>query len=607
MERTKEQLAALLEQSANYGKQLLEEKFALERETEQLREKHLEKQEELTQQIFELRRKLEVANNTVASLQEDASERSMIQKKREASEIDQLKHESQVAKKAYEDKIRNLEFELDERTRKITSSNAESEKREKLVADLRAENAELRSGVNEKSANDEVQAAAVDRLQRELLSLQQETEERDAREAEAEMERRKLEYLKTEAEMENEDLRRKLVGCENDVGRLKEDILCLEQLLENERMAQQKAGDQRGNSLFGELDDQRKKAEEAFQLLKNRYELMEEKHGKAKETIKRLNADIQALLLVSCSSQVDEKEYAAIGQDVKRLKDEVEEKEKEIDELKLAVKTKEEAIGRLKVARMEVGAGNDGGGEERTKRNNSGGVKEEAGSHGANEDAFVKYYKNCLERQKEETAEMEKRWKDEIMEKILVRDENTKLKFENAMVKRESQRQKTENCKLTMKMTEMKNEMAARTTNRTSGGDGGAAETKATPNDAPPQKKQKIVVEKMPEDWKMKRYSESDKPSVADSNQTLEESPPLVAASLPPDCSILAPLPTQAEGSPSGPGSPYSPLEKSANAVNSAASVTSSTTPERKTTTKKKIKVLSEEEGVMKPEECNQQ
>ena len=101
------------------------------------------------------------------------------------------------------------------------SSNAKSEKREKLVADLRAENAELRSGVNEKSANDEVQAAAVDRLQRELLSLQQETEERDAREAEAEMERRKLEYLKTEAEMENEDLRRKLVGCENDVGRLK--------------------------------------------------------------------------------------------------------------------------------------------------------------------------------------------------------------------------------------------------------------------------------------------------------------------------------------------------------------------------------------------------
>ena len=69
MERTKEQLTALLEQSANYGKQLLEEKIALERETEQLREKHLEKQEELTQQIFELRRKLEVANNTVASLQ----------------------------------------------------------------------------------------------------------------------------------------------------------------------------------------------------------------------------------------------------------------------------------------------------------------------------------------------------------------------------------------------------------------------------------------------------------------------------------------------------------------------------------------------------------
>ena len=103
----------------------------------------------------------------------------------------------------------------------------------------------------------------------------------------------------------------------------------------------------------------------------------------------------------------------------------MEEKEKEIDDLKLAVKTKEEAIERLKVSRMEVGAGNDGG-EERTKRNNSGGLKEASGSHGASEDAFVKYYKNCLERQKEETAEMEKRWKDEIMEKILVRDENTK-------------------------------------------------------------------------------------------------------------------------------------------------------------------------------------
>ena len=44
----------------------------------------------------------------------------MILKKREESEIDQLKHESQVAKKAFEDKIRNLEFELDEKTRKIT-------------------------------------------------------------------------------------------------------------------------------------------------------------------------------------------------------------------------------------------------------------------------------------------------------------------------------------------------------------------------------------------------------------------------------------------------------------------------------------------------------
>merc|ERR1711990_636838 len=106
--------------------------------------------------------------------------------------------------------------------------------------------------------------------------------------------------------MENENLHRKLVGCENDVAKLKEDILCLEQLLENERLNQQKSVDSRGNSLFGELDDQRRKAEEAFQLLKNRYAAMEEKHARAKDNIKRLNADIQALLLVSCSSQVDE-------------------------------------------------------------------------------------------------------------------------------------------------------------------------------------------------------------------------------------------------------------------------------------------------------------
>merc|ERR1712126_360690 len=118
-----------------------------------------------------------------------------------------------------------------------------------------------------------------------------------------------------------------------------------------------------------------------------------------------------------------------------------------------------------------------------------------ASSDGAGDDAFVKYYKNCYERQKEETAEMEKRWKDEIMEKILVRDENTKLKFENAMVKRESQRQKTENCRLTMKMTEMKNEM---TTTTKEGGSGGGEESKAG-NEAPPQKKRKVVVEQMPE------------------------------------------------------------------------------------------------------------
>ena len=69
MERSNEQLQALLEQSANYGRQLLEEKIALERETEEMREKYLEKEEELTQQVFELRRKLEVSNNLVTSLQ----------------------------------------------------------------------------------------------------------------------------------------------------------------------------------------------------------------------------------------------------------------------------------------------------------------------------------------------------------------------------------------------------------------------------------------------------------------------------------------------------------------------------------------------------------
>ena len=73
MERSKEQLQALLDQSADIGKQLLQDKAALEKEIEELREKHIEKEEELTQQVYELRRKLEVANNTVSSLQVGAS------------------------------------------------------------------------------------------------------------------------------------------------------------------------------------------------------------------------------------------------------------------------------------------------------------------------------------------------------------------------------------------------------------------------------------------------------------------------------------------------------------------------------------------------------
>ena len=75
-----------------------------------------------------------------------------------------------------------------------------------------------------------------------------------------------------------------------------------------------------------------------------------------------------------------------------------------------------------------------------------------------------------------------------------------RLKFENAMVKRESQRQKTENYKLTMKITEMKNDFSATTAPKADG---------AVSVDPPPQKKQKIIVEKMPEDWKMKGFSDS--------------------------------------------------------------------------------------------------
>lgn len=69
MERSKEQLQALLEQSAGYGKQILEEKVALEKEVDELREKHLKREEDLTQQVFELKRKFDVASNTIASLQ----------------------------------------------------------------------------------------------------------------------------------------------------------------------------------------------------------------------------------------------------------------------------------------------------------------------------------------------------------------------------------------------------------------------------------------------------------------------------------------------------------------------------------------------------------
>ena len=47
------------------------------------------------------------------------SERSILLKKKEASEADLLKDEFQEAKKSLEEKIRNLEFEVEERERKI--------------------------------------------------------------------------------------------------------------------------------------------------------------------------------------------------------------------------------------------------------------------------------------------------------------------------------------------------------------------------------------------------------------------------------------------------------------------------------------------------------
>ena len=105
----------------------------------------------------------------------------------------------------------------------------------------------------------------------------------------------------------------------------------------------------------------------------------------------------------------------------------MEEKEKDIDELKPVLKNKDETIERLKAEEIAGGGGGDGGagGREASKTAGQSGAAA-TGTNAASEDAFVKYYKNCLERQKEDTAEMEKRWKDEIMEKILVRDENTK-------------------------------------------------------------------------------------------------------------------------------------------------------------------------------------
>ena len=96
-----------------------------------------------------------------------------------------------------------------------------NQSKDRLLSEIRSENESLKSGFNEKRAEDEVAAEEIHILKDEMFELKQQAMEREAREADVEAEFRKLEYLKTEAEMENEDLRRKVVGCENDVAKLK--------------------------------------------------------------------------------------------------------------------------------------------------------------------------------------------------------------------------------------------------------------------------------------------------------------------------------------------------------------------------------------------------
>ena len=116
---------------------------------------------------------------------------------------------------------RYLSDHLSLRSSTPQSCETVNQSKDRLLSEIRSENESLKSGFNEKRAEDEVAAEEIHILKDEMFELKQQAMEREAREADVEAEFRKLEYLKTEAEMENEDLRRKVVGCENDVAKLK--------------------------------------------------------------------------------------------------------------------------------------------------------------------------------------------------------------------------------------------------------------------------------------------------------------------------------------------------------------------------------------------------
>jgi len=507
MERSKEELQKLVEQSAQYGKQLLQDKSELEREIEDLREKHLQKEDDFTQQIFDLKRKLEIANNTVLSLQEDAADKSLLQRRKEEEEIEKLKTEFETTKLGLEEKLRNAEFEADTKDGRILALESGVETKQKLLDDLKRENESLT--LQRTRLSDEEEEAATretEALKAQVFNLKQEAAEAEVAKSRMEEELRRTEHALQEAEMEKECLNRKMVSCEKDVTRLKEDIVGLEQLLENEKL-NQKSADSRGNSLFGELDDQRKKAEEAFELMKNRYTQSEEKCAKLRNTNKRLNTDVQNLLVATaCGKGIGEKEYDAIKMDLKNMRRDKDELDNQILQLRGDLVKKEETIERLKAEALSA--------------------KTEAPKTGS-DDPFIQYYKDCVERQKEKTADMEKKWKGEMMEKLLCQDENTKLKFEMVTVKRESQRQKTENYKLTMKIEELKSQSDS----------GGQSKEQQ-----PPPKKQRVVFEKMPEEWKINSGSpKTPENSFKHPPLPSDAVTPSPISSLPSDSSILAP------------------------------------------------------------------